>query len=110
MDNLNTINNTQNFITNIQQDNPVITLQNLNKLYIGVVLAQSRGAYSFDESADLAESVRTVSKFINFYNNNNNNNSNEDNAQTQNTTQAQSNSQNTTPNLIQDNLNLTDLE
>lgn len=103
MDNLNTINNTQNLINSTQQDNPVITLQNLNKLFMGVVLAQSRGAYSFDESADLAESVRVISKFLNFYTN-----SNKDNTQT--TQQVPTSSQSTIPNLIQDNLNLTDLE
>jgi hypothetical protein len=105
MENLNSINNTQNLINSTQQDNPIITLQNLNKLYMGVVLAQSRGAYSFDESADLAESVRVISKFINFYGNNN---INKDTTQT--TQQVPTSSQNTTTNLIQDNLNLTDLE
>ena len=105
MDNLNTINNTQNLINNAQQDNPVITLQNLNKLFMGVVLAQSRGAYSFDESADLAESVRIISKFINFYNNN------KDTTQTtSNLQQEQTTLQNTTSTILQDNLNLKDLE
>jgi hypothetical protein len=103
MDNLNTINNTQNLINSTQQDNPVIALQNLNKLFMGVMLAQSRGAYSFDESADLAESVRVISKFINFYTN-----SNKDN--TQSTQQAPTSSQNTISNPMQDNLNLRDLE
>lgn len=106
MNNLNTINNTQNLINNAQQENPVITLQNLNKLFMGVVLAQSRGAYSFDESADLAESVRIISKFINFYNNNN-----KDTTQTTpNLQQEQTTLQNTTSTILQDNLNLTDLE
>ena len=106
MDNLNTINNTQNLINNAQQENPVITLQNLNKLFMGVVLAQSRGAYSFDESADLAESVRIISKFINFYNNNN-----KDTTQTTpNLQQEQTTLQNTTSTILQDNLNLSDLE
>ena len=108
MDNLNTINNTQNLINNNQAENPVITLQNLNKMFMGVVLAQSRGTYSFDESADLAESVRSISKFITFYNTNN---KDKDNTQTsQNTQQVQPTEQNTIPNLNQDNLNLTDLE
>ena len=50
--------------------NPTITLQNLNKILIGVILAQSRGAYSFDESADLALSVKSISEFIRFYSTN----------------------------------------
>lgn len=108
MDNLNSVNNTQTLINSTQQDNPVITLQNLNKLFMGVLLAQSRGTYSFDESADLAESVRVISKFINFYGN-----KDKENKETTETTQeVPTSSQNTTltPNLIQDNLNLTDLE
>ena len=46
---------------------PTITLNNLNKLLIGVTIAQSRGAYSFDESADLAQPVKSISEFIRFY-------------------------------------------
>lgn len=48
---------------------PNITLNNLNKLLIGVTIAQSRGTYSFDESADLAEPVKSISEFIRFYSN-----------------------------------------
>ena len=103
MDNLNTINNTQNLINTTPQDNPIITLQNLNKVLLGVILAQSRGSYSFDESADLAESVRVISKFINFY-------SNKDTQTQQTTQQVPPTEQNTISNLNQDNINLTDLE
>ena len=46
---------------------PTITLNNLNKLLIGVTIAQSRGAYSFDESADLAQPVKSIAEFIRFY-------------------------------------------
>ena len=53
------------------QDTPEninITLNNLNKLLIGVSIAQSRGSYSFDESADLAETVKIVTKFLKYNN------------------------------------------
>ena len=45
-------------------DNVNITLNHLNKLLMGVNLAQSRGAYSFDDSVDLADTVKLVTKFI----------------------------------------------
>jgi len=41
-----------------------LTLNHINKLLIGVNLAQSRGAYTFEDSAELAETVKLVSKFI----------------------------------------------
>ena len=45
-----------------------LTLNHINKLLIGVNIAQSRGAYTFDDSADLAETVKLVTKFIKFNN------------------------------------------
>jgi hypothetical protein len=45
-----------------------LTLNHVNKLLMGVNLAQSRGAYTFDDSVDLAESVKLVTKFIKFNN------------------------------------------
>ena len=41
-----------------------LTLNHINKLLIGVNVAQSRGAYTFDDSAELAETVKLVTKFI----------------------------------------------
>jgi len=45
-----------------------LTLNHINKLLIGVNVAQSRGAYTFDDSADLAETVKIVTKFIKYNN------------------------------------------
>ena len=52
--------------TNINSDNVNLTLNHINKLLMGVTLAQSRGAYTFDDSVDLAETVKLVTKFILF--------------------------------------------
>jgi hypothetical protein len=41
-----------------------LTLNHINKLLIGVTLAQSRGAYTFEDSVELAETVKLVTKFI----------------------------------------------
>ena len=41
-----------------------LTLNHINKLLLGVTLAQSRGAYTFDDSVELAETVKLVTKFI----------------------------------------------
>ena len=49
-------------------DNVNITLNHINKLLMGVNIAQSRGAYTFDDSADLVETVRLVTKFIKYNN------------------------------------------
>lgn len=49
-------------------ENVNLTLNHINKLLIGVNLAQSRGAYTFDDSAELAETVKLVTKFIKFNN------------------------------------------
>ena len=45
-----------------------LTLNHINKLLMGVNLAQSRGAYTFDDSAELAETVKLVTKFIKYNN------------------------------------------
>ena len=39
-------------------------IKHLNALLYGVVLAQKRGIYSFEESAALNEAVKTASKLI----------------------------------------------
>lgn len=49
-------------------ENVNLTLNHVNKLLMGVNLAQSRGAYTFDDSAELAETVKLVTKFIKFNN------------------------------------------
>ena len=49
-------------------DNVNLTLNHINKLLMGVNLAQSRGAYTFDDSVELAETVKLVTKFIKFNN------------------------------------------
>ena len=41
-----------------------LTLNHINKLLVGVTLAQSRGAYTFEDSVELAETVKLVTKFI----------------------------------------------
>ena len=53
---------------NTNTDSVNLTLNHINKLLMGVTLAQSRGAYTFDDSADLAETVKLVTKFIKFNN------------------------------------------
>jgi len=45
-----------------------LTLTHINKLLIGVNLAQSRGAYTFDDSVELADTVKLVTKFIKYNN------------------------------------------
>ena len=47
-----------------QQTNIIITINYLNSLLNGVILAQKRGVYSFEESGILAEPVKVVSQFI----------------------------------------------
>jgi len=47
-----------------QQTNITITINHLNSLLNGVILAQKRGVYSFEESGILAEPVKVVSQFI----------------------------------------------
>tara|TARA_B110000305_G_scaffold226819_1_gene274817 strand:- start:132 stop:404 length:273 start_codon:yes stop_codon:yes gene_type:complete len=47
-----------------QQTNITITIQQLNTLLSGVIVAQKRGIYSFEESGVLAEPVKIVSQFI----------------------------------------------
>ena len=49
------------------QDNSVngsFTLNHLNTLLAGVIIAQKRGVYSFEESGALAEPVKIISQFI----------------------------------------------
>ena len=64
--------------TNTNSENVNLTLNHINKLLMGVNLAQSRGAYTFDDSVELAETVKLVTKFIKF-----NNDQAEKNAKTQ---------------------------
>jgi hypothetical protein len=47
-----------------QQTNITITINHLNSLLNGVIIAQKRGVYSFEESGILAEPVKVVSQFI----------------------------------------------
>jgi len=53
-----------------QQTNITITINHLNSLLNGVILAQKRGIYSFEESGILAEPVKVVSQFIKVHNEN----------------------------------------
>lgn len=53
-----------------QQENLTITIQQLNTLLSGVIVAQKRGIYSFEESGLLAEPVKVVSQFIKVHNEN----------------------------------------
>ena len=53
-----------------QQTNITITINHLNSLLNGVILAQKRGIYSFEESGLLAEPVKVVSQFIKVHNEN----------------------------------------
>ena len=53
-----------------QQENLTITIQQLNILLSGVILAQKRGIYSFEESGVLAEPVKIVSQFIKIHTDN----------------------------------------
>ena len=53
-----------------QQTNITITINHLNSLLNGVILAQKRGVYSFEESGILAEPVKVVSQFIKVHNEN----------------------------------------
>jgi len=58
-------------MSQLSQDNSEnvnLTLNHINKLLMGVTLAQSRGAYTFDDSVELAETVKLVTKFIKFNN------------------------------------------
>ena len=47
-----------------QQTNITITINHLNSLLNGVIIAQKRGIYSFEESGLLSEPVKVVSQFI----------------------------------------------
>ena len=47
-----------------QNENLTITVQQLNTLLSGVIVAQKRGIYSFEESGVLAEPVKIISQFI----------------------------------------------
>ena len=71
-------------------ENINITLNHLNKLLIGVTIAQARGTYSFDESADLAETVKLVTKFLKY---NSEQSEKKEKEQTQQTQQAQAQEQ-----------------
>ena len=53
-----------------QQENLTITIQQLNTLLSGVIVAQKRGIYSFEESGVLAEPVKIVSQFIKIHTDN----------------------------------------
>jgi len=53
-----------------QQENITITIQQLNTLLSGVIIAQKRGIYSFEESGVLAEPVKIVSQFIKIHTDN----------------------------------------
>ena len=53
-----------------QQTNITITINHLNSLLNGVIIAQKRGIYSFEESGLLAEPVKVVSQFIKVHNEN----------------------------------------
>ena len=87
---------------------PNITLNNLNKLLIGVTIAQSRGTYSFDESADLAEPVKSIAEFIRFYSNTIQEEKQKAQTQTQTQTQTQAQDQNII-NAKREEINLSDL-
>ena len=53
-----------------QQTNITITINHLNSLLNGVIIAQKRGIYSFEESGLLSEPVKVVSQFIKVHNEN----------------------------------------
>jgi len=53
-----------------QQTNITITINHLNSLLNGVILAKKRGVYSFEESGILAEPVKVISQFIKVHNEN----------------------------------------
>ena len=61
-------NTNTNTNTNTNSENVNLTLNHINKLLMGVTLAQSRGAYTFDDSVELADTVKLVTKFIKFNN------------------------------------------
>jgi len=86
---------------------PTITLNNLNKLLIGVTIAQARGAYSFDESADLAQPVKSIAEFIRFYTTNIQEEQQKKQAQGQ--EQVQTQDQQTIINSNREDINLSDL-
>jgi hypothetical protein len=90
---------------------PTITLNNLNKLLIGVTIAQSRGAYSFDESADLAQPVKSIAEFIKFYTTNLQEEQQKGQGQGQIQEQAQAQAQDQQPiiNSNREDINLSDL-
>ena len=90
---------------------PTITLNNLNKLLIGVTIAQARGAYSFDESADLAQPVKSIAEFIRFYTTNIQEEQKKKQAQEQGQEQeqAQTHDQQTIINSNREDINLSDL-
>lgn len=92
---------------------PTITLNNLNKLLIGVTIAQARGAYSFDESADLAQPVKIIAEFIRFYTTNiqeeQQKTQGQDQGQSQAQAQAQLQDSQTIINSNREDINLSDL-
>ena len=88
---------------------PTITLNNLNKLLIGVTIAQARGAYSFDESADLAQPVKSIAEFIRFYTTNIQDEQQKKQEQDQAQGQAQVQDQQTIINSNREDINLSDL-
>jgi len=54
----------------LQNENVTLTLNQLNALLSGVIVAQKRGIYSFEESGALAEPVKIVSQFLKIYSDN----------------------------------------
>ena len=54
----------------LQNENVTLTLNQLNALLSGVIVAQKRGIYSFEESGALAEPVKIVSQFLKTYSDN----------------------------------------
>jgi len=54
----------------LQNENVTLTLNQLNALLSGVIVAQKRGIYSFEESGMLAEPVKIVSQFLKTYSDN----------------------------------------
>jgi len=75
-----------------------ININHLDTLLSGVILAQKRGAYSFEESGLLAEPVKIISLFLN---------NNDDNKEKQKIEQQSTNVQ--IPSNIQENSTLKNL-
>jgi len=78
-----------------------ININHLDTLLSGVILAQKRGAYSFEESGLLAEPVKIISLFLN-------NNNNDDNKEKQKIEQQSTNVQ-IPSNIQEENLTLKNL-